>query len=138
MQKIKTQFLKYLVAAGSGMLVDLLAYTVLFHFVLYHLHFPSLIISFGLGLITNFLVSKYVVFSQSTLETGTQFKRFLAISAVVFFANMGLMQVLYIQLPRISDLLPKLPFYGGIVRLVAGGSIAIVSFLSHKFLSFEA
>lgn len=138
MEKIKKQFLKYLVAAGSGMSVDLIAYTVLYHFILYHLHIPSFVISFSLGLVTNFLVSKFFVFSESELNTKTQFKRFFLISVIVFFANLGFMQVLYIQLPKISESIPKIPFYGGWVRLIAGGTIAVISFLSHKFLSFEA
>jgi|YNPMSStandDraft_2_1061718.scaffolds.fasta_scaffold00942_3 putative flippase GtrA len=138
MKKIKKQFLRYIVAAGSGMTVDLIAYTLLYHFILYHLHIPSFIISFSLGLITNFAVSKFFVFSESELSTQTQFKRFFIISIVVFFANLGFMQLLYIQLPKISEAIPKIPFYGGFVRLLAGGTIAIISFLSHKFLSFEA
>jgi putative flippase GtrA len=137
MENIKNQFLKYLIAAGSGMTVDLIAYTILYHFILFHLHIPSFVISFSLGLITNFLVSKFFVFSGSQLSTKTQFKRFFLISLVVFFANLGFMQLLYTQIPRISESLPRVPFYGGIVRLVAGGTIAIISFLSHKFLSFE-
>ncbi len=138
MKKIKKQFFRYLIAAGSGMTVDLIAYTILYHFILFHLHFPSFIISFSLGLITNFLVSKFFVFSESELATKTQFKRFFLISIVVFLANLGFMQILYVQIPRISESLPKIPFYGGFVRLVAGGTIAIISFVSHKFLSFEA
>lgn len=138
MKKLKKQFLKYLIAAGSGMTIDLIAYTLLYHFILYHLHLPSFMISFSLGLITNFLVSKFFVFSESELNTKTQFKRFFLISLVIFFANLGFMQILYAQLPRISESIPKIPFYGGFVRLLAGGTIAIISFLSHKFLSFEA
>ncbi len=138
MQKFKKQFFRYIIAAGSGMAVDLVAYTLLYHFILFHLHLPSFIISFSLGLITNFLVSKFFVFSESELATKTQFKRFFLISIVVFFANFGFMQLLYFQLPKISETIPKIPFYGGFVRLFAGGTIAIVSFLSHKFLSFEA
>ncbi len=138
MKKLKKQFFKYLIAAGSGMSVDLIAYTLLYHYILFHLHLPSFIISFGLGLITNFMVSKFFVFSDSELKTQTQFKRFFLISVVVFFANFGFMQILYAQLPKISETIPKIPFYGGFVRLIAGGTIAIISFLSHKFLSFEA
>lgn len=138
MKKLKKQFFKYLIAAGSGMSIDLIAYTILYHYILFHLHVPSFVISFSLGLITNFLVSKFFVFSESELNTRTQFKRFFVISVVVFLANLGFMQVLYTQIPKISETAPRIPFYGGFVRLVAGGTIAIISFLSHKFLSFEA
>ncbi len=138
MDKLKKQFFKYLIAAGSGMSVDLIAYTLLYHYILFHLHLPSFIVSFSLGLITNFMVSKFFVFSNSELNTKTQFKRFFMISIMVFLANLGFMQILYAQLPKISESIPKIPFYGGFVRLIAGGTIAIISFLSHKFLSFEA
>lgn len=132
------KIIRYGFAAGTSFLVDLCSY-LLFYYVIFEdvvFHFSgleitsrilSLTLSFSIGFLTNFTISKYFVFKDSNLKTSTQFYRFLTVAVFVFAANWLLMFLLeeYFSLPS------------GVARFVAGITVAIGSFFSHKFFSFK-
>ncbi len=142
----KTRFFRYLVAGGTATLVDIGSYTVFASFVFtsqeavpYGLPISwvtvSLVCSFSLGLITNFLINRFYVFSESRVKAGTQFGRFFMVSIFVFVANQLAMKGLYEIIPLIIELPQTLLHLG--VRSTAAIVIAFLSFTSHKFFSFE-
>ena len=142
----KTRFFRYLVAGGTATLVDIISYTLFASFVFTQQVYevvgipfsnvtPSLVCSFSLGLITNFLINRFYVFSESNVQAGTQFFRFFMVSLVVFVANQLAMKGLYEIVPLIIDLPEKLLHLG--IRSIAALVIAALSFFSHKFFSFE-
>lgn len=137
------QFFRYLVAAGTATLVDVLAYQLLYWQFSQVFsdpntrHLFSLILSYSLGLITNFLITKYYVFQNSTLRFQTQFVRFTLVALLVFAANYGLMEAFYTLFPWVFPGIQTISLYPLVVRLVAAGLIAVLSFVSHKLFSFE-
>jgi putative flippase GtrA len=145
------QLLRYIIVAGLATIVDVLTFTALMHTVFKETTYKrsdliALSIGFSLGLITNFLLSKYYVFTYSQLGTDTQFIRFLVVALIVFGANYLLMRLLY----RISRLFPRTlvdhwdnrfdirRFKHLFIRGFSAGLIAFFSFLLHKWVSFES
>lgn len=137
---------KYGIAAGVATVVDVLVYTLVKNYVLYDTYLTvagltaspmtsSLIISFSCGLITNFTITKYYVFKESTLRTRTQFVRFTAIAILVFFGNKVVMQGLYKLLPTMVELSPKVLAFS--VRGISAVGVGVLSFISHKLFSFR-
>lgn len=142
---LANQVFRYGIAAGTATVVDVLTYYLLVNFVIHsdvHLlgltgtpHSVSLLISYSLGLITNFLITKFFVFQNSDLKTGTQFFRFALVAVVVFWANKYAMEGLYWLVPQVIDLQPKpLSF---VVRSISALGIGVLSFISHKLFSFR-
>ena len=143
----QTRFFRYLVAGGTATLVDIGSYTVFASFVFTSqaavpLGLPiswvtvSLVCSFSLGLITNFLINRFYVFSESQVNAGTQFGRFFIVSIFVFVANQLAMKGLYEIVPLVIPDLPETLLHLS-VRSTAALVIAFLSFTSHKFFSFE-
>ena len=132
------RFLKYLAAAGTATLADVAVYQALVASILAEGLFFALCLSYAVGLLTNFAISKYLVFSESETGTRRQFVRFTAVAVAVFVANYYLMKFIY-------GLLPHLPV-GAVVEVfgkhttVRGFSaafVAVLSFFSHKFFTFS-
>ena len=142
----KTRFFRYLVAGGTATLVDIISYTLFASFVFTQTVYKvvgipfsnvttSLVCSFSLGLITNFLINRLYVFGESNVKAATQFFRFFMVSVVVFVANQLAMKGLYNIVPLLIDLPEKLLHLS--IRSMAALVIASLSFFSHKFFSFE-
>ena len=124
-------FVRYLVAAGTATLIDTFCYMLFFKGIEIE-HLYSLILSYSIGLITNFLITKYYVFHASTLKTQTQFVRYLLIALLIFFANKFLMDYLYTFFPKetVTD------WGAWAIRLFSAGCIAVLSFLAHRVFTF--
>ena len=90
-------------------------------------HIASLCISFSLGLVTNFLITKYFVFKESNLRGREQFLRYILIAAITFVGNYFMMKLLV----DVFNVWPTL------ARLFAVGSIALLSFRLHKVFTFK-
>ncbi len=97
---------RYFIAAGIATVVDIIVYFVMYNYVLQKRLVPafgfnftaptvSLATSYSCGLITNFLITKFFVFHESTMRTRWQFVRFASVAFMILGLNSLLsMQVL--------------------------------------------
>jgi putative flippase GtrA len=139
LQKIlKNEVARFVLSAGAGFLVDISSFYLFYHNLLTQKHYTilgfvfknstvSLTISFFLGVLVNFLITRYVVFSQSKLAPYKQFFRFFGVAIVGYYANL-----------LVIDLLIKdLNMYPPIARPVAALSLFFASYFIHKVFSFS-
>ena len=135
---MQNKFLRFLLSAGTGFLVDILAFYFLDSFVFtkprYNIlghftgnHALSLIISFTLGVLINFICTRYLVFSESRLPFAKQFMRFGLVAFVGYFANLEVLK-LFIR---------YLHFAPSLARITAALSLFFASFFIHKIFSFN-
>ena len=139
LQKIlKNEVARFVFSAGSGFLVDMSSFSLLYHVLLTQKAYSvfnarvsnyaiSFTISFFLGVLVNFLMTKYVVFSRSESAPVKQFIRFSSVAVVGYFANLGVIEFLVKDL-NINPL---------IARPTAALSLFFASFFIHKVFSFS-
>ena len=134
----KNQVARFLLSAGMGFLVDISVFYLLYHNLLsqkrYHIFNTeyknstvSLAISYCLGVVVNFLITKYLVFTESKTSSTKQFIRFAAVAIVGFFANLAVIDIL----------IHYFNMYPPIARPLAMLSLFFASFFVHKFFSFS-
>lgn len=134
----KNQIARFLLSAGMGFLVDISVFYLLYHNLLsqrrYHFFYSeyknstvSLTISYCLGVVVNFMITKYLVFAESTTSSTKQFIRFAAVAIIGFFANLG----------AIDLLIHYFNMYPPLARPLAMLSLFFASFFIHKFFSFS-
>jgi putative flippase GtrA len=135
---LKNQVIRFIFSAGIGFLVDIFVYYLMYHNFLvqktYHLVFftvrnstLSLAISFFMGVVVNFLITRYFVFSESKSSPTKQFVRFASVAVVGFFANLAVLKI-FIQ---------DFHFYPPVARITAALSLFFLSYFVHKFFSFS-
>ncbi len=134
----KNQVARFVLSAGVGFLVDISLFYILYRHVLikpvYHIvgrPFSNKAISFTIsylsGVLTNFFITRYIVFTESTLEPYKQFVRFVSVAIVGYFANLGLLELFTNSL----NIDPP------VARPMAMLSLFFASFFIHKFFSFS-
>ena len=134
----QNKFARFLLSAGSGFLVDVLAFRVFEGYVftakkyLLFGHYTSnialsLIVSFTLGVAVNFLITRYLVFNDSRLPFAQQFLRFALVAFVGYFANLEVLKLFV----RYLHLAPS------VARITAALSLFFASFFIHKVFSFN-
>lgn len=134
----KNQVVRFLLSASIGFMVDIAAFYILYHNILTknsYLLFSipvknstlSLSISYVLGVITNFTITKFMVFSESKTSPAKQFSRFLLVAVAGFFANLGVLKIL----------IQALGIYPPLARICAALSLFVASYFVHKFFSFS-
>lgn len=134
----KNQIARFLLSAGSGFLVDIAVFYLLYHNLLtqrrYHFFNSelrnstvSLGISYCLGVVVNFLITKYLVFAESKTSSMQQFSRFFLVAIIGFFANWGVIDIL----------IHYFNMYPPVARPAAMLSLFFASFFIHKFFSFS-
>ncbi len=135
---LDNQVFRFVLSAGAGFLVDISAFYLFYHnllakhtYVIGSFTFRnstlSLAISFILGVIVNFIITRLLVFSESKSSAYKQFFRFIAVACVGFFANLALIKVL-IQVFGI---------YPPVARIGAALSLFFASYFIHKVFSFS-
>lgn len=135
---MKNQVVRFILSAGAGFLVDISAYYLFYHNLLtekvYHVFNTevrnstlSLAISFFLGVIVNFLITRYMVFTESKSPPSKQFVRFSSVAVIGFFANLGAIKIL----------IQQFDMYPPVARIVAALSLFFASFFVHKLFSFS-
>ncbi|PUZ30570.1 Putative flippase GtrA (transmembrane translocase of bactoprenol-linked glucose) [Chitinophaga costaii] len=98
------QTFRYLACGGSNTLLDIVLYSVMYHFVLHkndvHLfgvtisaHIAALFMSLAITFPTGFLLSKFIVFTNSSLEGRVQLFRYFVLVAVCFLLNYVFMKL---------------------------------------------
>lgn len=134
----QNKFVRFLFSAGTGFVVDIAAFFVFDEYVFtsssYNVlghatgnHALSLIISFSLGVLVNFLITRYLVFNESRLPFAQQFMRFGLVAFVGYFANLEVLK-LFIK---------YLHFAPPVARITAALSLFLASFFIHKIFSFN-
>ncbi|WP_342645081.1 GtrA family protein [Mucilaginibacter sp. CSA2-8R] len=134
----QNKFLRFLLSAGTGLLINLIAFYLLDTFVFtkpsYNIlghstgnHALSLLISFSLGVFVNFICTRYLVFDESRLPFGKQLMRFGAVAVVGYFANLEVLK-LFIKYLRLAPT---------VALITAALSLSFASFFIHKIFSFN-
>ncbi len=130
---------RYFISAGIATWVDITVYFLAFNYLYQKLDInlfnlitvsaatASLILSYTCGLITNFTISKFMVFKESNLETHKQLFRYVMVAIVILFLNYFMM----------SFLIKTLDWYPTIARATSALSIGVLSFVIHKSFSFK-
>jgi len=135
---LNNQVFRFILSSGTGFVVDIAAYYVFYHYIFtthnyyfFDFRMPndtlSLAVSFALGVLVNFFINKFFVFSESQSSPGKQFFRFVAVAIIGFFANLGMLK-LFIH---------WLGMYPPVARPLAALSLFFASFFVHKFFSFS-
>ena len=135
---LNNQVIRFVLSAGMGFLVDISAFYLFYHNLLtekkYYIVFftvrnytLSLSISFFLGVLVNFIVTRYFVFTESTSSPLKQFLRFVSVAIIGYFANLAVLDFF----------LADLNFYPPVARITAALSLFFASFFVHKFFSFS-
>lgn len=135
---LDNHIVRFIFSAGLGFLVDISAFYLFYHNFLvqktYHIVFItvrnstlSLAISFFMGVVVNFLITKYFVFAQSKSSSTKQFIRFISVAIIGFFANLAILKV-FIQ---------DLSMYPPVARPLAALSLFFASYFIHKAFSFS-
>jgi putative flippase GtrA len=134
----KNQVVRFVFSAGMGFLVDVLAFFLFYHNLfeqptynifsyVFDNYTLSLAISFFLGVMVNFLITRYIVFNESVSSPLKQFVRFTSVAVVGFFANLALLDVF----------VRSLGMYPPVARIAAALSLFFASYFVHKFFSFS-
>jgi putative flippase GtrA len=135
---LKNQVIRFVFSAGIGFLVDVSVFYLFYHNLLVQKTYSifsfsvrnstlSLAISFFMGVVVNFLITRYFVFSESTSSPSKQFFRFVAVAIIGFFANLAVLKTL------IQDF----HMYPPLARPAAALSLFFLSYFVHKFFSFS-
>lgn len=135
----QNKIIRYFFSAGIATGVDVSVYFIAFNFIyqkqdvhlfqLIILSAPtaSLAMSYTCGLITNFLITKYLVFTESDLKGVHQLARYILVALLILVLNYFMM----------SFLIKVLEWYPTIARIVSAVSVGMISFVIHKFYSFK-
>ncbi|MEP7171813.1 MAG: GtrA family protein [Bacteroidota bacterium] len=133
------KIVRYGVAAAIATVVDVSVYFLAYNYLFkkqdfYLLNFVtvgaptvSLILSYSCGLITNFAITKYFVFTESDLRGHHQLMRYVMVAMLILFLNYGFM----------SFLIKTLEWFPTISRATSAIAIGFLSFAIHKVFSFK-
>jgi len=135
---LNNQVFRFVLSAGAGFMVDVSAFYLFYHNLLarhtyligsytFRNSTLSLAISFLLGVIVNFAITRALVFTESRSSAYKQFFRFVVVACVGFFANLALIKIL-IQFFGV---------YPPVARIGAALSLFFASFFIHKVFSFS-
>ena len=135
----QSKVLRYFLSAGVATLVDVSMYFIAFNYIYEKIDIQvfnsftisaataSLLLSYTMGLITNFLITKFLVFHESDLETHKQLFRYVLVALLVLVLNYLLMRFL----------IRNLEWFPTVARAVSAISIGVLSFIIHKTFSFR-
>ncbi|MBB6107480.1 GtrA family protein [Mucilaginibacter lappiensis] len=135
---LDNQVFRFVISAGAGFLVDVSAFYLFYHNLLVRHTYQifsltvrnstlSLALSFFMGVVVNFLITRYMVFTESKLSAYKQFVRFASVACLGFFANLAIIKIL------IQDF----GIYPPVARIGAALSLFFASFFVHKAFSFS-
>jgi len=135
---VKNQVFRFVFSAGVGFLVDISAFYLLYHNLLSQHTYRvfsftvrnfslSLAISFFLGVVVNFLITKFLVFHESQTKSSKQFMRFVLVAIIGFFANLTV----------VKFLIQDMDVYPPYARVIAALSLFFASYFIHKVFSFS-
>jgi len=134
----RNQVVRFVLSAGTGFVVDICCFYLFYHNIFEQKYYDvlgmhlrnftlSLAVSFFIGVMVNFLMTRYIVFTESKTSFSKQFFRFTAVAFIGFFANQFLLEVM----------VNKLNMYPPVARPLAALSLFFASFFIHKAFSFS-
>lgn len=134
----RNQIVRFVLSAGMGFLVDIVFFYLFYHNIFEQKHYNvlgwslrnytvSLVVSFFIGVMVNFLMTRYIVFTESKSSFSKQILRFTGVAFVGFFANQLILQFMVKQLN----------LYPPVARILAALSLFFASFFIHKAFSFS-
>jgi putative flippase GtrA len=132
------QTFRYLACGGGNTMLDILLYFVCYNFVLHqqmvHLvlfdmsaHIAALFMSMAVTFPTGFLLSKYVVFSESNLRGRVQLFRYFMLVAICIMLNYVLMKIF----------VEHLHFFPTVGKICTTALVVIFSYLTQKKFTFK-
>jgi len=132
------QVARFILSAGLGFLVDIVCFYLFYHNIFEQKHYNvlgmklrnytvSLGVSFFLGVMVNFLMTRYIVFTESKSSFSKQFFRFTAVAFIGFFASQLILQFMVKQLG----------LYPPVARIATALSLFFASYFVHKAFSFS-
>lgn len=136
---LQLKLIRYGIAAAVATVVDVFIYFIAFNFIyrkqdLHLFNFmvlsaptASLILSYSCGLLTNFTITKYFVFTESDLRGHHQLMRYIMVAVLILFLNYAFM----------SFLIKTLDWYPTIARATSAVTVGMLSFIIHKAFSFK-
>jgi len=136
---LKSKIFRYFISAGVATWVDITVYFLAYNYLYKKLDFDlfgmyvvsapsaSLLLSYTIGLLTNFTITKMLVFKESELAIYKQLFRYVIVAIFVLILN-------YIAM---RFLIRQLDWFPTIARAVSAISIGLLSFVIHKSFSFK-
>lgn len=134
----KSHILRFLLSAGAGFVIDIAAFYLFYHNLFSKPTYGiagytvrnstlSLSISFFLGVLVNFTMTRLLVFTESKLPAHKQFFRFMAVAVIGFFANLVVLKFM----------IQQLNVYPPVARIFTALSLFVASYFIHKVFSFS-
>ncbi|NML41257.1 GtrA family protein [Chitinophaga sp. G-6-1-13] len=132
------QTFRYLACGGGNTAMDILLYFICYNFVLnkemIHLpfidisaHIAALFMSMAVTFPTGFLLSKYVVFSDSNIRGRVQLFRYFLLVGICILLNYFLMKLF----------VDRLHFYPTVGKICTTALVVIFSYLTQKKFTFK-
>jgi putative flippase GtrA len=135
-----SRIFRYFISAGLATWVDVVVYFLAFNYlyektdIVFTEGFviasttASLVMSYTAGLITNFTLTKMLVFKESDLQTHQQLFRYVLVALLVLALNWLMMRFL----------IRSLEWYPTVARGASAILIGVLSFSIHKVFSFRS
>lgn len=126
---------RYLISGGTAACVDLGTYFICLHYIFssnsLYLGFITtpyacLIVSYSVGFVTNFTISKLFVFKTNNMRTRYQLFRFVIVTFIGFVLNYFFMKLLI-----------SLGSYPTVARLISMVMVSGLSYTLHKKFTFR-
>lgn len=136
---LASRIFRYFISAGLATWVDVVVYFLAFNYLYEKTDIvfgkgivvasttASLIMSYTAGLITNFTLTKMLVFKESDLQTHKQLFRYVLVALLVLALNWLLMRFL----------IRSMDWYPTLARGTSAILIGVLSFSIHKVFSFR-
>ena len=129
---------RYAACGGGNMALDLVLYFICHNFVVAKQnvdfgivvmspHIASLFLVFPITFVTGFLLSKYITFTESNLETKTQFWRY-------FMVSMGAIVIGYLLMKLFVDVMGIYPTPSKLLTIIIA---VIYSYLLQNYFTFK-
>ena len=135
----QNKLFRYFISAGLATWVDITVYFLAYNYLYHKSDFSvfglftvsaataSLLLSYTMGLLTNFLITRYLVFNESELEFHKQLFRYVLVALLVLALNWLLMRIL----------IRELDWWPTLARACSALGIGMLSFVVHKTFSFR-
>jgi putative flippase GtrA len=135
---VKNQVFRFVFSAGIGFLADICAFHIFYYHVFVQKTYQilaytfgnytlSLAVSFFLGVVVNFSITRYIVFKESKSKPAKQFIRFISVAIIGYFANLFVIKLLIQTLNINADW----------ARIISALSLFFASYFIHKMFSFS-
>ncbi|MFD1631363.1 GtrA family protein [Pseudopedobacter beijingensis] len=135
---LQYKIVRFFLSAGIAAIADFILYYIIINFIIttktvdvlgrtVKSHEFCLLLSYSFGVLVNFTITKFTVFTESTLKNRQQFSRFISVAFIGFFANYGLLRFFV----EFFDMIPTF------ARVASALSLGFASYYIHKFFTFR-